>query len=281
MNAFRGYVMKRTWIVFKARFLVSMKIYFRYPVNVIMTLFEPLMWLAPFYFMGMSFSNNGKVAGFEAYTGNSDFIGFLVVGFMISTYVGTVFWSMGFSLKEEMRQGVLESNWSAPVNRVALLISKCIFQFCAATFEIILTGIVCYFAFGFRITPDILKFLVFLIPGIIGMLGIGLAISSLVLMAKDANPIIDLSNSTFSALSGSYFPIKVMPKFIVFISMMLPLTYLYDSSRAILVGQTPLMSLGKELIILLISMVILFFLGSFIFMRVEKKCRRLGILGTH
>lgn len=273
--------MNRTWNVFKARFKISMKIYFRYPVNVIMTLFEPLMWLAPFYFMGISFSDKGRVSGFEAYTGNSDFIGFLVVGFMISTYVGTVFWSMGFSLKEEMRQGVLESNWSAPVNRITLLISKCIFQFCAATFEIILTGIVCYFAFGFRITPDILKFLLFLVPGIIGMLGIGLGISSLVLLAKDANPIIDLSNSTFAALSGSYFPVKVLPKYFIFISMMIPLTYLYDSSRAILVGQTTLMPLKSELIILLVSMVILFALGSWIFMRVEKKCRRLGILGTH
>lgn len=273
--------MKSVLNVFRARFLISMKIYFRYPVNVVMTLFEPLMWLAPFYFMGKSFASNGKVTGFEAYTGNSDFIGFLVVGFMVSTYVGTVFWSMGFSLKEEMRQGVLESNWSAPVNRVVLLISKCIFQFCAATFEIIITGVVCYFAFGFRITPDILKFITFLVPGIIGMLGIGMGIAALVLMAKDANPIIDLSNSIFSALSGSYFPIKAMPKFFTFISMMLPLTYLYDSSRAILVGQNPLMSLNNELIILLISMVILFALGSWIFMKVEKKCRKLGILATH
>ena len=273
--------MIRTWIVFKARFIISMKIYFRYPVNVIMTLFEPLMWLAPFYFMGMSFSDNGSVTGFEAYTGNSDFIGFLVVGFMVSTYVGTVFWSLGFSLKEEMRQGVLESNWSAPVNRITLLISKSLFQFCAATFEIILTGIVCYFAFGFRMTPDILKAICFLIPGIIGMLGIGLGIASLVLMAKDASPIIDLTNSTFSALSGSYFPVKVMPKFFIFISMMIPMTYLYDSSRAILVGQTPLMSLENEFIILLVSMVVLFILGSWVFMKVEKKCRKLGILGTH
>jgi ABC-2 type transport system permease protein len=258
-----------------------MKIYFRYPINVVMTLFEPLMWLAPFYFMGKSFSQGGKVTGFEAYTGNSDFIGFLVVGFMVSTYVGTVFWSLGFSLKEEMRQGVLESNWSAPVNRITMLISKCLFQFCAATFEIVLTGIVCYFAFGFRMTPDILKAIGFLIPGIIGMLGIGMGISALVLMAKDANPIIDLSNSIFSALSGSYFPVKVMPKFFVFISMMLPMTYLYDSSRTILVGQNPILPLNQQFIILLAAMVIFFFLGSWIFMKVEKKCRKLGILGTH
>ncbi|HBX48468.1 MAG TPA: hypothetical protein DEF85_06215 [Clostridiaceae bacterium] len=58
--------MKKNWLVFKARFLTTMKIYFRYPVNFIMTLFEPIMWLAPFYFMGKSFETGGKLPGFEA-----------------------------------------------------------------------------------------------------------------------------------------------------------------------------------------------------------------------
>jgi ABC-2 type transport system permease protein len=273
--------MKRTLIALRARFIISMKIYFRYPVNVIMTLFEPLMWIAPFYFMGKSFSQDGRLAGFENYTGNSDFIGFLVVGFMISSYVGTVFWTLGFSLKEEMRQGVLESNWSAPVNRITLLVGKSLFQFCATTFEVVLTGIVCNLAFGFTITAGVWKFIAFLIPGVIGMMGLGLAISALVLVAKDANPIIDLANSIFAALSGSYFPIKVMPKGITFISMILPLTYLYDSSRALLIGQSSLLSLNLEFLILIGAMVLFWVGGSYVFMKVERKCRSLGIIGTH
>lgn len=273
--------LKDILIVFRARFIISMKIYFRYPVNFIMTLFEPIMWLSPFYFMGKSFSSNGKLPGFEKYTGNSDFMSFLVIGFMISSYVSTVFWTMGFSLKEEMRQGVLESNWSAPVNRVVLMISKSLFQFCATTFEVILTGIVCHFAFGFTITSGLLKAILFLIPGIIGMLGLGLSVGALVLLAKEANGIIDMANSMVSALSGSYFPVKVMPKGFLFISFAIPLTYIYDSSRAILNNQTPLLPLQTEFIIIIIAMFGFLALGSFIFMTVERKCRELGILGTH
>jgi ABC-2 type transport system permease protein len=268
-------------IVFRSRFLISMKMYFRYPINFIMTLLDPLMWLTPFYFMGKTFSTNGSVSGFEKYTGNSDFMGYLVVGYMITAYVSTVFWTMGFSLKEEMREGVLESNWSAPVNRIVLMVSKSLFQFCATTFEVILTGIVCHFAFGFTITSNILQFLAFLIPGIIGMMGLGMAVSAAVLIAKEANGIIDITNSVISAMSGSYFPIKVMPKFFVFISLSLPLTYIYDSSRAILINQVPLFSLRQEYFIILIGMIIFCIIGNLIFMRVEKKCRSLGILGTH
>lgn len=273
--------MKKTLIVLRARFLISMKIYFRYPMNFIMTIFDPLMWLAPFYFMGLSFSKNGKISGFESYTGNSDFVGFLVIGYMITSYVSTVFWSMGFSLKREMMEGVLESNWSAPVSRITLLIGKSLFQFCAATFEILVVGIVCHFAFGFKITGDILMAIAYLIPGIIGMLGLGLAIGALVLLAREANSIIDITNSTLSAFSGSFFPIKAMPKFFVYISMMIPLTYIYDSTRAIMIGQDSLLSLNNEFIIIVCSMLLFFILGSYIFNKVEKKCRRLGIIGTH
>jgi ABC-2 type transport system permease protein len=269
-------------IVFRARFIISMKIYFRYPVNFIMTLFDPIMWLSPFYFMGKSFSSGGKLQGFEKYTGNSDYMSFLVIGYMISAYVATVFWTMGFSLKEEMRQGVLESNWSAPVNRIVLMISKSMFNFCATTFEVILTGIVCHFAFGFRINSGLFKAIGFLIPGIIGMLGLGLAVGSLVLIAKEANGIIDITNAMVSAFSGSYFPIKVMGKGIFLtISLILPLTYIYDSSRAILINQVPLFSLQTEFLIILAAMIGFPIFGSFVFMRVERKCRELGILGTH
>jgi ABC-2 type transport system permease protein len=231
--------------------------------------------------MGKSFSTNGKLVGFEKYTGNSDYMSFMVIGYMISAYVATVFWTMGFSLKDEMRQGVLESNWSAPVNRIVLMISKSMFNFCATTFEVILTGIVCHFAFGFNLSSGVLKALVFLVPGIIGMLGLGLAVGSLVLLAKEANGIIDMTNALVSAFSGGYFPVKVMAKGFLFISLILPLTYIYDSSRAILIGQTPIFSLNIELLIIIIAMFGFFILGSFIFMKVERKCRELGILGTH
>ncbi len=267
--------------VIRARFLIGMRMYFRYPINMLMTLFDPLMWITPFYFMGKTFSEAGELSGFQQYTGNSDFVGFLVIGYMISGYVSTVFWTMGFSLKEEMRQGVLESNWSAPVSRVLLLVGKSSFNFCATTFEIIITGIVCHFAFGFNINANLFKAILFLIPGLIGMLGLGLAVAALVLMAKEANGIIDLTSSITSGFSGSFFPIKVMPRGLLFISLIIPLTYVYDSSRALLIGQTPLFSLKTEFAIISLAMVILWFAGSFIFLRVEKKCREWGILSTH
>lgn len=273
--------LRRNFIIMKARFLISMKMYFRYPINIIMTLIEPLIWLTPFYFMAKTFEVDGKVQGFEQYVGNSNVMGFAVLGFMISGYVSVVFWAMGFSLREEMEQGVLESNWSSPANRIVLMVSKSFFQFCATTFEIVLTGIVCHFAFGFTMNSEILRAMLYLIPGLIGMLGLGMAVGALVLMAKNAQPIIDITNSLVMGFSGSFFPIKVMPKGFMFISLVLPITYVYDSTRSILLGQTPLFPLMSEFKIIIISMFVLCILGNWIFMKVEKRCRMIGDLGTH
>lgn len=273
--------LKRNLIAARARFIISLKLYFRYPLYFILLIFDPIIWLAPLYFMSKSFSIGGTIAGFQSYTGNSDYMGFLVIGYMITNYVNAAFWSLGYSLKNEMMQGVLESNWSAPVNRINLLVSRSLFQFAASTFENIVTGIICYFIFGFTITNDILRFLLYLIPGIIAMLGLGIAISALVLAVREANTVIDISSSLVSALSGGYFPIKVLPRLIFLLSMMLPITYINDSSRAILIRQAPIIPLKDQFLIILISMVVFCFIGSRIFYAIEKKCRSLGILGTH
>ncbi|MGM0640718.1 MAG: ABC transporter permease [Thermotogota bacterium] len=267
--------------VYRARFKISLKIYLRYPVNFLMNFFAPLIWITPFYFMGMGFSEDGKMVGFEQYTGNSDFIGFLVVGYMISSLLITTLWGMGFSIKEEMRQGVLESNWSAPINKIHLIIGKSLYNYFIAFVEIIITGIVCHYAFGFNITGNLLKTIFILAISIIGFYGLGILIASVVLLAKNANPIIDMSNSIVSGLSGSWFPIKVLPKGVMFLSFMIPLTYVYDTSRSLLLGQEPLFSINSQIIILIITSFILLFIGNYVFKKIEAKCLREGLLNSH
>ncbi len=267
--------------VIRARFIISCKVYFRYPLNCILTLFEPVIWLTPFYFMAMGFSSGGKIEGFEYYTGSSDYVGFIVIGYMVTCYMSVALWSIGFALKEEMWQGVLESNWSTPANKVVLIVSQSLFKFFIATIEVIITGVVCHFAFGFNINSNILKALGFLIPGIISLIGIGVGVSALVLVTKDANTIIDISNGFISAFSGSFFPIKIFPKALLFICFVLPVTYLNDGMRGILLGQGTITSIKNEFIIIIVLAFVSFILGTFIFNKIERKCRELGMLSGH
>src|SRR4026209_439437 len=89
--------------------------FFRYPLNALFRVIEPIAWLTPVYFLGRSFAGAGGSSGFASYTGSGDVMSFILVGTVLSSYVAAVFWGMGFALKTEMDSGVLESNWMTPV----------------------------------------------------------------------------------------------------------------------------------------------------------------------
>src|SRR5512143_1395531 len=54
--------------------------YWRYPLNAVSSVLQPLIWLTPVYFMGLAFSVNGKALGFAGYTGTTDYISFILIG---------------------------------------------------------------------------------------------------------------------------------------------------------------------------------------------------------
>jgi ABC-2 type transport system permease protein len=83
------------------------KKYWRYPLNAITTIFQPVIWLTPVYFMGMAFSVNGQAQGFAEYSGTPDFMSFILIGTLLTNFINSIFWGMGFSLKEDMDDGVL------------------------------------------------------------------------------------------------------------------------------------------------------------------------------
>ncbi len=83
--------------------------FFRYPLNALFRVIEPIAWLTPFYFLGRSFASPSGSSGFADYTGTADFMSFILVGAVLSNYIGAVFWGMGYALKNEMDSGVLET----------------------------------------------------------------------------------------------------------------------------------------------------------------------------
>src|SRR5262245_45236671 len=74
-------IAKKDWLYF-----------IRYPLNAIFRVVEPVMWLTPVYFLGQSFSTAGGNEGFAAYSGTQDYMSFILLGAVLSSYVADVFW---------------------------------------------------------------------------------------------------------------------------------------------------------------------------------------------
>jgi ABC-2 type transport system permease protein len=253
----------------------------RYPLNAVFRVVQPIMFLTPIYFLGRSFATPHGNTGFAAYAGTTDFMSFVLVGALLSNYVSAVFWGMGYALKGEMDSGVLESNWMLPVPRPLFLIGQTLASLAITT----LTGagvlLLSWLLFGFRVSGNLLPAALVLLPTLIALYGFGFAFAGLVFLLRDANTLVDVSDFLVSQLSGSQFPVQVLPRYLLPVALAIPLTYGYDAVRGYLLGTRTLFPIDAELVVLLVSMLLMVGLGYTIFRLVERRCRRLGTIGKH
>ncbi len=257
------------------------KQYWRYPLNAVSTVLQPVIWLAPVYFMGKAFSINGQASGFAQYSGTADYMSFLILGAVLGNFVNAVFWGMGYALKNDMDSGVMESNWLTPIPRLLILIGRSLTNLFVTAVTSFGMLIVCRFVFGFHPTGDVLKAVMAIVPMLIGLYGFGFAFAGLVLLMREANTLVDTSSFIVQVFSGADFPVTVLPKWLLPISLLIPLTYGLDAARGLLLKTNTLLSIGAEVILLIVFMFIMVWLGSWIFYRVERRVRMLGTLGQH
>jgi ABC-2 type transport system permease protein len=257
------------------------KQYWRYPLNAVSTVFQPIIWLAPVYFMGKAFSINGQALGFAQYSGTADYMSFLILGAVLGNFINAVFWGMGYALKNDMDSGVLESNWLTPVPRLLILVGRSLTNLFVTAVTSLGMVLVCKWIFGFHPTGDVWKAVGTIIPMLIGLYGFGFAFAGLVLLIREANSLVDTSSFLVQVFSGSDFPVTVLPKWLLPISLLLPLTYGLDAARGLLLKTNTLLSIGAEVILLIVFMFVMLWLGSWIFYRVERRVKALGTLGQH
>jgi ABC-2 type transport system permease protein len=255
--------------------------FLRYPLNAISNIFQPIIWLTPVYFMGQAFSVNGRALGFAAYAGTSDYISFVLVGAVLNNFIQSVFWGMGYSLKTDMDAGVLESNWMTPTARPILLIGRTFSNLFITTLSSLAMLLIAALLFGFRPTGSVLSAVLVVLPLLIGLYGFGIAFAAIVLMMRDANALVDMSSYLVSVFSGAQFPVQSLPRWLMPLSLILPVTYGYDAVRGLLLRTTTILPVGLEIAILVVFMFILIWLGVRIFYQLERKVRARGTLGQH
>jgi ABC-2 type transport system permease protein len=255
--------------------------FFRYPLNALFRIVEPIMWLTPVYFLGQSFATAAGNTGFAAYAGTLDYMSFVLLGAAISSYVSAVFWGMGFSLKEEMDAGVLESNWLAPIPRPLFLVGRTLASLAITTINNAGMLFLAWLLFDFRVSGNLLAAAAVLVPMLVALYGFGFAFAALVLVMREANTLVDVSNFLIAQMSGSQFPVQALPPFLLPLSLALPLTYGYDAVRGYLLNTRTLLPIQLEVIILIAFMGIMIPLGYGIFRMIERRCTALGTIGLH
>ena len=138
-----------------------------------------------------------------------------------------------------------------------------------------------WLVFGFHISGDVLAALAVCVPFLIVLYGFGFGFCALVLLMRDANFLIDTASYIVMLLSGAQFPVQALPRFLVPLALILPLTYGLDLVRSFLIGSHTLFSRPVEIAILLLAMAVMVPAGYGFFLAVDRYCRQRGTLGMH
>ncbi len=255
--------------------------YWRYPLNAVSSVLQPIVWLTPVYFMGLAFSVNGKALGFAGYTGTTDYISFILIGTVLSNFINAVFWGMGYALKNDMDAGVLESNWLAPISRPILLIGHTLTNLTVTIFTSVMMLIIGAALFGFQVNDRGLAALLVTIPMLLGLYGFGFMFAAVVMVMREANTLTDVGSFLLQIFSGADFPVIVLPKWLLPIALAVPLTYGFDAVRGLLLDTRTLLPIALEYVVMIVFMVVMIAIGLLAFRRLERYVRQRGTLGTY
>jgi ABC-2 type transport system permease protein len=261
--------------------LKDWKVFWRYPLNAVSQIFQPIIWITPVYFMGKAFSVNGQALGFAAYSGTSDYMSFILLGTVLTNFILTVFWGMGYALKNDMDAGVLESNWLTPVPRLLILVGRTLSSLLVTAITSAIMLVIASALFGFKPTGNTLAAFLTAIPMLIGLYGFGFAFAAVVLLIREANTLVDVSSFLVQGFSGTNFPVNSLPTWLIPIALILPLTYGLDAVRGLLLQSDTLLPIPLEIAILIVFMFVMLWFGAWVFYRVERRVRTLGTLGQH
>jgi ABC-2 type transport system permease protein len=272
------------WTQLRALYVIALKdwkVFWRYPLNAVSNIFQPIIWITPVYFMGKAFSTNGQALGFAAYSGTSDYMSFILLGTVLTNFVLTVFWGMGYALKNDMDAGVLESNWLTPVPRLLILVGRTLSSLLVTAITSAIMLAIAGALFGFKPTGNTLAAFLTAIPMLIGLYGFGFAFAAVVLLMREANTLVDVSSFLVQGFSGTNFPVRSLPTWLIPVALILPLTYGLDAVRGILLQSDTLLPIQAEIGILIVFMFVMLWFGAWVFQRVERRVRTLGTLGQH
>jgi ABC-2 type transport system permease protein len=108
------------------------------------------------------------------------------------------------------------------------------------------------------------------------LFGIGFLFAGFVIRFKEPYIFTQIVNLIFATLTGTYYPVALLPSWVQFLSGILPQTYVIEDMRRIVLANQTLVNLYGSVLVLLALSLAYPALGYAVFKQIEKKA---GVTG--
>ncbi len=140
----------------------------------------------------------------------------------------------------QQREKKILKRWSAtPIRRSSLIYSQVIFRLVLAVAQTAILVFIANAIFGVQMLGNWVQLLGLVVLGALCLISIGYVIASLVRTEEGAMPVIQLVQFPMMFLSGIFFPLEMLPNFMKPLVNAMPLTYLGDALRQVMIQAVP------------------------------------------
>jgi ABC-2 type transport system permease protein len=177
--------------------------------------------------------------------------GIIAMSVMTLSLFGTV------NLNTELHQmGIIRKLSTTPITRSDWILSDILYQFIIAVVSTTAMLLVSYAVFDVKLHLDA-WLLAFILLDVFAFVGIGMILTRFVKEAQSAASAANAISFPMMFLSGSFFPIELMPGFLQKIAKLLPLYYVNEGLRAAMVFEDNMSALRNAAIIGVFSAVVI------------------------
>ncbi|HST52600.1 MAG TPA: ABC transporter permease [Pyrinomonadaceae bacterium] len=212
----------------------------------------------------------------------------LLVGVMLWGMLSVVFQEIANSITYERWEGTLEYTFMAPVSRLIHLAGVSLFSTAYAVVRavVIVAGMLLFVDIDLS-HANWAGIVVVLAVSSAAFIGLGLIAATLPVFSPERGAeATNIFQGILLLVSGVYYPVEVLPRWLQPLSVVSPATYALSASRKLIgigdAGQltagAPLSACAYELTVLALMGLVLIPLGLFVFGRVEHWAKRTGKL---
>jgi len=252
-----------------------------YPILIVFWGIAPLLWVLPFVFQGKALVGGMSSPAFKALTGSANFLPFILIGTMVSTYIFSGLWGVGNSLREETYWGTLEYIIASPTNPVVVLLGKTLAEFILASVNVLFQALIATFFLGVNLTlAKIFPVMVIVLLLLIGFYGFAIAFAGFTLLIKEVHGYVHSLEWVFYLFSPIRYPVEVS-SITKMLSAFIPLTYALVAIRGIILMNKRIVNLGQTMLILIGMDIVLLIGGYLLFQYLERKTKQAGTISQY
>jgi ABC-2 type transport system permease protein len=218
---------------------IETKLWFRHRETVFWTLAFPIFFMLLF----------GSIWQNDTWN-NVPTINYLLPGIIVMALMTTCIVATTSGLVEEREKGIFRRLSLTPLKRQTLIGGHIAIRYLIVLVQAIVLIAIAVTVFDAHISGNFLLFFLTLTVGAICFLSIGFALSMVIKNAKSAQPLTMIVFFTLMFLGGCFFPMDVIPDFLVPICEAIPSTHMNEALMQVIIYGQGLDEIWQELLIL-------------------------------